>query len=597
MRQVGCLIHKYSCATQTALPGLTSLSYKKKLFSEGEVLVTGSVAEGASLARMFSPDENTSKEFEMDIMLTFLFVKSDESLLQYVEKNKLYVHVTVDSSLLDQIISLFGEDGYDLLYKGDSTYLNSIHFKEQFQWTSLFDKNPLYRFSVSKELASKSASVASWVDSLIDDDTNSNTQLFDLALQLKPCCESFDFTFASMLQHVLLLQTELTDMHFGDGSVSLQCKVAKALEWAKACMEIADLIFNCRQDTMCTFLYRSVGLDLSSMNERPHAYIRRKLEAYIEKLTVTLDDISDMCVAVSVCDILDQVDEDMKHFPDIFQRLASDVTLFSQLVNFAQQNPQLCDNPPNVDKLSAIIKRCSVDCVPCIQLSFWPSVASEWTTRHRLWPDQSVIQHTVSKGVHLVGKAFCHDVMDWRLSFSVAEIDLALLWSAVQHFVYFVFKALFYKFIKPLSSSTNDEDLPQVSGRKCLASYLAKTLMMWTSESFDQSWWTEDNAGECLVVLLLALQSAFETRTLHHYFVPSVNLLEDFPEDLARRVTDVVDFILTDPAAVIDQLKSHFDKIDVFFNAMSEEAKSVEDMMSLYSVLCSTVVTLSLIHI
>jgi len=83
---------------------------------------------------------------------------------------------------------------------------------------------------------------------------------------------------------------------------------------------------------------------------------------------------------------------------------------------------------------------------------FWPRVAAEWTSRDRLWPDRSVVERIVSKGAHLVGKAFCHEDIDWRLSFSVAEIDLATGWSPEQHFVYFMFKSLFYKFIKPLSA-------------------------------------------------------------------------------------------------------------------------------------------------
>jgi len=168
-------------------------------------------------------------------------------------------------------------------------------------------------------------------------------------------------------------------------------------------------------------------------------------------------------------------------------------------------------------------------------------------------------------------------------------MELALCRSPVQHSVYFVFKSLFYKFIKPLSA---DVAAPQVLlvNKKYLASYTAKTVMMWTSESVDQSWWTEDNAAECLTVLLLALQSAFECRTLDHYFVSSVNLLDGVLVVLASRVVDTVQSILADPAAVVAQLESYFKKVEVFFNALPEQAKFenvLENVVKLASSFCA----------
>ena len=215
-----------------------------------------------------------------------------------------------------------------------------------------------------------------------------------------------------------------------------------------------------------------------------------------------------------------------------------------------------------------------MDFVQCFKLTFWPSVATEWKTRDRMWPDQSVIDQIVSKGTHMVGKAFCHDDIDWRLSFSVAEIELAARWSPVQHFVYFIFKSLFYRFIRPLSTADQATDLSRSSSsKKYVASYTAKTVMMWTSESSDQSWWTEDNVDECLTTLLLVLQSAFECRKLDHYFVSSVNLLEGVPDYLVDSVSSTITSILDNPAALVDQLESHFARIELFFKAMPAQAE------------------------
>ena len=584
----------------TAKAFLAAAVFERKrtsnFWSEESVFVTGSVVEGASLARMFSPDHNTAKEFEIDLMMTFFDVKADESLIRYVDNNAVFAHVIADSSVVAHMSSLFTEDVQDgvfLCYE-DDLYLNTSYLKKRFQRTGsqIFEGNPLYRFSMTDEnSASRSASIASWVDDLNDgEDTNSTAKLFQLAVQLKPCCERFEDTFAEMMERVLLLQKELAAMRFGDVSLSLHYKAAKALEWAKTCMAVSDLIFDCRQQTLCVFVNRSIGVDLSTINDGPRDYMKGRLEGYIDRLTVTEDDLSDPSVAASVCQTLDEIDDvSSKQFLGTFQQLASDVTLFSSLIRFGERNPQLCRIPPSLEQQSAIIKRYSIDYVPCVQLMFWPSVAADWQTRVRLWPDQSVVDAIVSKGAHLIGKEFCHEHIDWRLSFSVAEIDLATRWVPVQHFVYFVFKALFYKFIKPLSAGSTSDDSPHAPGKKFLTSYLAKTVMMWTSESFDESWWTEDNAAECLLVLLLALQSAFEARTLSHYFVSSVNLLEGLPELLAKSVIDRINYIVNDPTEVAHQLTSHFEKTDIFLNAISEEAKSAGDI----SLLLNTVSSLS----
>ena len=598
-RAVGYVIRKCAAKALQSARATRTRMLERVLWSEDSLFLTGSMAEGASLARMFSPDQNTSREFEIDMMLNFFVLSVDESPVRYVEKNEVFAHVKVDLSISMQLSSMYDEEAADVVceYEGIS-HLNSVHIKDWLGgnvWEVL-SKNPMYHFfKANADSASRSASIAICVDDLnyeVDDTdvcSNPTAKLYKLVQQMKSRCEMFEITFGQMVKRLLLLQKELTEMRPGEPSVSLLKKAAKAVEWAKACKELTDVTFDCRQDTLCTFVHKTTGIDLTTINGSPRDYIKQKLEYYVDKLTVTDTDISDPSIAASVCQILDEIESvKSKEFLHTFQQLISDVRMFSSLARFGEQNPQLCRMPQSLEQLSGIIKRYSIDYVPCIQLMFWPSVAVDWKTRDRMWPEQSVIEEIVSKGAHLVGKAFCHDTMDWRLSFSVAEVDLASRWSPAQHFVYFVFKALFYKFIKPLSAGNTTGSLSAHSpGKQYLTSYMAKTIMMWTSESVEQSWWTENNAGECLTVLLLALQSAFETRTLHHYFVSSVNLLDDHPGVLASSVLATIDSILADPAAVADQLKSHFKKTDIFFNAMPEEAKQIRDIESFINVVSS----------
>jgi len=176
--------------------------------------------------------------------------------------------------------------------------------------------------------------------------------------------------------------------------------------------------------------------------------------------------MADVSVATAVLQLLSDIERTeitSKRFLVAFQMLAEQQTDLKKLFVYFDQNPQSSQISEPLQQLSGIIKKISLDIVPCFKLMFWPSVAAEWKTRDRLWPHQPVIDGIVGKGAHLVTKEFCHDDIDWRLSFSVAEIDLATRWSPVQHFVYFVFKSLFYKFIKPLSADVAVPHVPLVN--------------------------------------------------------------------------------------------------------------------------------------
>ena len=370
-------------------------------------------------------------------------------------------------------------------------------------------------------------------------------------------------------------------MRSAEVPASLHDHVENALEWTLTCVDVTDVIFDFRKNTMCSYIYALLGLPLSQHNDYMCNLVKSKLQKYAYQLAITKDEIFQPYVAERARRILSEVECSASRYLYGFRLLATQNTTYVKCLNGTVQNPEMNQIPQSLQDVSRFMHRHSMDIVPCLKLMFWPSVAAEWKTRDRVWPDHSVIDEIVSKGVHLVGKAFCHDDIDWRLSFSVAEIELATRWSPAQHFVYFIFKSLFYKFIKPLSGDTTSDVSHNKSSKTYLASYTAKTVMMWTSESLDQSWWREDNAAECLTVLLLVLQSAFECRALDHYFVSSVNLLEGLPDVLASRVIDTISSILADPAAIVDQLESHFERTEIFFNAMHEQAKMVEIMLFL----------------
>ena len=400
------------------------------------------------------------------------------------------------------------------------------------------------------------------------DETN-ETDL-QLLQQLRPHCEHFEANIGEMLNRLKILGEEFVKMRSGKVSATLRDQVAKALEWTLHHIDVTDFVFDYYQNPAFGYFLQGFGLDVSRVFTEGRDKITRTLHRYVDELVKAEDDISRPSVA-RVFEILTQM---IPRGCDEFQHIVRQNSFLCKTLNFLDQNQQTNRISQPLQELNRFLTKRSYNIVPCVKLMFWPSVAAEWKTRDRMWPHQSVIDDIVAKGAHVVGKAFCHDDIDWRLSFSIAEIELATRWCPVQHFVYFIFKALFYKFIKPLSIDLTAAELSaRESSRKYIASYTAKTVMMWTSESADQSWWTEDNAAECLTVLLLALQSAFECRTLEHYFVSSLNLLEGLPDVLASRVIDTIKSILDDPADVVYLLESHFVNTHIFFNAMHEQAR------------------------
>jgi len=584
---------------------------------EVDCFMTGSVAEGANFARLFSPDSNTSSEFEFDVMISLAELLTEERL-KYVDSNKAFVHLVVDwgvdnySAILEQVRSFCGEEDVQKLFcqKEDGIYVSSqlikFSFREQLtQWPNAFNNLSFRPSFADKKCDAGSASISVQIDDVINDQKlaetvgfesgeaqitgNANDAIFKLYKEMMPLCKEFEVKISEMLTRLQRVQDEFMEMRSEEHSVPLYSQASKALEWAMICVDITDVIFDTRKLTGCRFVDSIMNTDTQTSIEVPRAQIKQKLKFYIDQLAVSESDISNVSVAAAVCQLLSDIEHTdiaSKRFLVSFREGARQQALFSNLITCMYQNPQLSQIPEPLQQLSESIKRCSVDIVPCFKLKLWPSVAAEWKTRDRVWPDQSVVDEIVSRGAHMVDKAFCHNDIDWRLSFSVAEIALATRWSPAQHFVYFVFKSLFYKFIKPLSSDNTADVSLSTSSHKYLASYMAKTVMMWTSESVEQSWWTEDNAAECLTVLLLALQSAFECRKLDHYFVSSVNLLKGLPDILARRAIDTVKSILADPAAVVDQLTSHFEKTEVYFNAIPaqmEAEKNLADFSKLMS--------------
>ena len=202
----------------------------------------------------------------------------------------------------------------------------------------------------------------------------------------------------------------------------------------------------------------------------------------------------------------------------------------------------------------------SVDNVPCFYCPFWPKIAKEWHERDRHWPDNQQIRNIVKTGCHIVSKSNLNflDDYSWRWSFSIAETKLAQLRNPIQKYCYFLFKSFFYKYLK---FKMND---------RSLASYIAKTCMLFVCESHSEEWWGESTntlkMTRFVIELFEFLAKALKKRYLPNYFIKESNILFSYPENLLARALVVVEEIIHFPKKYLKLEDLVIGKINTFYS-------------------------------
>ena len=162
-----------------------------------------------------------------------------------------------------------------------------------------------------------------------------------------------------------------------------------------------------------------------------------------------------------------------------------------------------------------------VDIVLSIHCDFWPRKAYEWVHRTRLqhWPEIDLINTITDFGFHLVPVGYPRSprsMMEWRISFSIAERHLVWSFNHTQIQMYAVLKLILKEFIKANCSATNN----------VLCSYFIKTFLFWKFEETEKCFWRIENFRNCLRYLLCEFRKVLQCGILRHYFIPSFNLLE-----------------------------------------------------------------------
>jgi len=170
-----------------------------------------------------------------------------------------------------------------------------------------------------------------------------------------------------------------------------------------------------------------------------------------------------------------------------------------------------------------------MDAVRCVRCPSWPPQVADWPTRHRNcgWPDSATVARVIGNGCDVVGVSHrqCrHDkrvsAIQWRLSFSRAEIVLLNSWTPLQQIVYPMLRV----FVKT-ERLTDDTGK---SGLQRLSNYHIKTLVLWACELKPIYWWTRDSSLIRLCVELLHNLAAWLNDVrVRHYFINNCNLVDN----------------------------------------------------------------------
>ena len=136
------------------------------------------------------------------------------------------------------------------------------------------------------------------------------------------------------------------------------------------------------------------------------------------------------------------------------------------------------------------------------------------------------------------------NMMEWRISFSVAERTLVWSFNHIQMQLYAVMKLILKEYINPHCSPPC----------RMLCSYFVKTFLFWECEKSDPSFWCKENFRECVVRLLSDFCECVRIRSLQHYFIPSFNLLSVKMTDEAQvELLRIFDIILQSDISIIKE--------------------------------------------
>ena len=163
----------------------------------------------------------------------------------------------------------------------------------------------------------------------------------------------------------------------------------------------------------------------------------------------------------------------------------------------------------------------NIDYVDAVFCPIWPSGAEEWITRKREhgWPTDELINGVVQGGFHLVGKPHPYhqeSKVEWRFSFSKAELILITNWNANQLYIFQILKFIKNDLIERCCGGT----------QSLLSTYHFKTLMLWACEEKSEDFWDDENIVTSVQELMINMIEWLVEKRCPNYFVRINNMLD-----------------------------------------------------------------------
>src|SRR6218665_2731284 len=162
----------------------------------------------------------------------------------------------------------------------------------------------------------------------------------------------------------------------------------------------------------------------------------------------------------------------------------------------------------------------AIDFVKCLWCHQWPKEAQGWLNRPRFhgWPTTDIISEVVQSGCHLVyaqHRSCRNDKLQWRFSFSFAELILIQSWTQTQQIVYHLLR--FFAKTELMQKNCPKKD-------EVLCTYHLKTLMLWACEDKSPEWWSNPSVIAICSELLKMLAVWLKRNYCPNYFIPEANL-------------------------------------------------------------------------
>ena len=206
-----------------------------------------------------------------------------------------------------------------------------------------------------------------------------------------------------------------------------------------------------------------------------------------------------------------------------------------------------------------------IDIAPAILCDVPTKIKAAWLKRKRYWPDQKLVEKISDLQCYLLAKPHpftTNKLLEWRFSFSSAELLLSSAIKPWQKQTLMILKALRRKYLQ---------------APKVIASYHLKTVLFWVLESMPDKTQESCCRGTLLKRLLNELISCLKAQNLPHFFIPENNMFRHYEDkDLLTVQSKVQD--------MRENLLLYLTE-DLFTTAITEERKEKEFQQTYWGII------------